>query len=185
MLGEKYEASRRRDKVHSFYNLQECTGSSGAQLAVLDDVSIWADVSQHDVGGNDCDILDVRAAGKRVRLCVSLRIAQFGMFWSRDCTAGNVLLGVLCGIAQFGSASLCGTAQFRMFTLVVRFLAYAVGRSSAWTVTSLSAILASNPRYRVSSPRSTTVFTPCVFQIPHATLAVQVSRPIQALCTER
>ena len=43
--------------------------------------------------------------------CSGQGTAQPGMF----------LLGVLCGIAQFGSASLCGIAQFRMFTLVVRF----------------------------------------------------------------
>ena len=118
-------------------------------LAVLGDIFIWAEGAQHESGDNDCDTLGVRAGSKRVRLCVSLRIAQFGMFWSRDCTAGDVLVGVLCGIAQF-----------RMFTLVVRFLAHPIGRSSAWTATSLSASLASNPRYRVSSLESTAVF-PC------------------------
>ena len=72
LLGEKkYKASRCRDIVHSFHH----TGSSGVQLAVPDDVFICAEGPQHD-----CDILGVWAAGNRVRLCVSLRLAQLGMF---------------------------------------------------------------------------------------------------------
>ena len=87
---------------------------------------------------------------RRVRWCVSLR----------DCSARGVLRGVLCGIAQLGGISLCGIAQLGMFSRVCVFQSHPVGRSSAWTVTSLSSSLASKPRYRVWSPKSTTAF-PC------------------------
>ena len=64
-------------KVHSFYNLQECTSSSDVQLAVLDVVLICAEGAQHDGGDNDCDICGVWVVtGKRVRLSFPLRISQ-------------------------------------------------------------------------------------------------------------
>ena len=150
-----YEA-RRRDKVHRFHNLQECTDSSGVKLAILDDVFICGEGAQHDVGANDCDIVGVWAAGKRVRLNCTVRdvLVVAGLHsreYFTECT---------CGIVPLGIASLCGIAQLGMFSLVVCFLAHPVGCSSAWTVTSLSASQASKPRYTVSSPKSTTVF-PC------------------------
>ena len=80
---ELLRASRRRDKVHSFYNLQECTGSSGVQLAVLDDVSMPSTMS---VTG----MATTWALGLQAKCGVVcfLRIAQFGMFWSRIAQQG-------------------------------------------------------------------------------------------------
>ena len=83
------------------------------------------------------------AAGKRVRLCVSCTnrdaLDNAGVY-SCECVAKSALRNCTAG-----NASLCGIAQLGMFSLVVRFLAHPFGRSSAWTVTSLPASLASKP----------------------------------------